>query len=72
MNSNLITEKINSLIELAKLEDEPNVQIILLALSGARAANQDVMLAKKVQEYLKDVLMPMLEASRNNHIASQN
>lgn len=72
MNSKLITEKIEQLIELAKLEDEPNVQIVLLALAAARETKDDGMLAGKVQEYVKDVLLPNAKAKRNNHIASQN
>lgn len=70
--SPLITEKIDSLIALAKLEGEPNVQIVLLALSGARAMQHDGMLAGKVQEYLKDVLIPLIEASKNAKIAQNN
>ena len=70
--SDLITEKIESLIALAKLEDEPNVQIVLLALSGARAVQHDGMLAGKVQEYLKDVLLPIAKAGKNAEIAQKN
>ena len=71
-HSNLITDKIEQLIELAKLEGEPNVQIVLLALLGARKMGDDGMLASKVQEYLRDVLLPKLEHDQNAHIASQN
>lgn len=70
--SNLITEKIQELIELAKLEGEVNVQIVLLALSGARNSDDDGMLAGKVQEYLRDVLIPKIQMEKNTQTASQN
>lgn len=70
--SNLITEKIQELIELAKLEGEPNVQIVLLALSGARHSEDDALLAVKVQEFIKDVLIPNIKSKQIAQVASQN
>jgi hypothetical protein len=72
MKSNLITEKIEQLIELAKLEDDTNTQIILLALSGARASGDDGMLAKHIQKYLIEVLIPKIRNDRELFIASNN
>lgn len=57
----LIAEKIADLIEIAILEDEPNVQIILLALNGARMSGDDGILAKHIQQYLKEVLIPKIQ-----------
>lgn len=70
--SSLITEKIEQLIALAEVEDEVNVRIVLLALSGARTSDMDGMLAAKVQEYLKDVLIPKIRADREAAAASLN
>jgi len=67
--STLITEKIDQLVALAELEEEPNTQIILLALSGARATGMDGMLATMVQEYVKNVLLPK---AKTDKFTSQN
>ncbi len=70
--SDLITKKLQELVELAKIEQEPSVQIVLLTLLGARCGNLDGMLANKVQEYTKDVLIPKTMGDMNNQIASNN
>lgn len=55
-----ITEKLRELVQLSSEDGtETPTQIILLSLLGARAAHQDSLLAKVVQSYVKDVLMPM-------------
>jgi hypothetical protein len=43
-----------------------------LTLLGARCGNLDGMLANKVQEYTKDVLIPKTMGDMNNQIASNN
>lgn len=62
MKSKLITKKLEELIALAKVEDEPNVQIIIYALLGAREAKDDGLLASLVQTIITEVLMPNADA----------
>lgn len=71
-HSNLITEKLEQLIELSKVENEVNVQIIIHSLLGAREMGCDGILAAKVQEYLKDVLIPMANRGIEEKKASLN
>jgi hypothetical protein len=55
-----ITKKLNELIQLAfNDKTETPTQIILLALQGSRISGMDVMLAKNVQNYVADVLIPL-------------
>lgn len=70
--SKIITQKIEELTKLAELEGEPNVQIVMLALSGARQVFHDGLLAGKVQEFLRDVLMPEIKRGMNEKRAQQN
>jgi len=51
----LISEKIEELIELAKIADDKNVQIILLALLGSRESGDDGYLAEEIQKFVRDV-----------------
>ena len=60
----LISEKIEELIELAKIADDKNVQIVLLALSGARHAGDDRLLAEEVQRFIKEVLIPNVQIKK--------
>ena len=60
----LISEKIEELIELAKIANDKNVQIILLALSGARHAGDDGLLAEEVQRFIKEVLIPNVQIKK--------
>jgi hypothetical protein len=57
--SDLISKKIDELIELSKTEGDANVQIVLVALRGSIIINLDGFLAKTVQEYLTNTLIPM-------------
>lgn len=70
--SDLITQKLDELITLAQIEGEPNVQIVLLGLSGARTIRDDGLLAEKVQEFIKDVLLPKAKRDKNSSQASLN
>lgn len=72
MQSDLITKKLEELTELAKIEGEPCVQLILLAISGARHMGSEDVLAKGVAEILKTVLMPQCEQAIENKKAIQN
>ena len=60
----LISEKIEELIELAKIADDKNVQIVLLALSGARAAGDDGLLGEEVQRFIREVLIPNVQIKK--------
>ncbi len=64
MKSELLTKKLDELIELAKAENEPNTLVVLLALRGARKANDDELLANSVQTLLRDVLLPKAQEKR--------
>lgn len=70
--SKLITDKIDQLITLSRLEQEPNVEIILLTLRGTRITGFDGELAKKVKEYTRDFLLPKIKAEKAESEASQN
>jgi len=60
-----ISKKIQELIEIAKIENDSNSLIVLLALAGSRASGDDVLLAKKVQEFVKDVLLPNVQRQKD-------
>jgi hypothetical protein len=64
IKNELLTSKINEAIELAMEVNEPNAQIVLLALQGARKSFTDDHLALNVQEFIKLVLHPMV-ANKN-------
>lgn len=70
--SDLIDEKLREVFYLAKELEDPNVAIVISALCGARTAGDDGMLAQRVQDYVKDVLLPKAQAAKNNEIASKN
>jgi hypothetical protein len=67
-----IAEQIDSLIESSGEEKDTNVQIILLVLKGARESGDDFLLAKKVGEFAKDVLLPRAKERLNSKNASKN
>ncbi len=60
----LISEKIEELIELTKLANDRNTQIILLALSGSRHSGDDGLLAEEVQKFVRDVLIPNVQIKK--------
>lgn len=70
--SNLITKKIDELIELAKMEGEPNVQVVLLGLAGARLSNNDGLFAKAVGGVIENVMMPHIKSKQTASITIQN
>lgn len=63
--SELITNKLQELIALAKAEGEPNVQIVLFALCGARESGDCHILAEMTQAIVKEVLIPRLDEKRS-------
>jgi hypothetical protein len=68
----LIQQKVDELQELAKMANEPNVQIVMLVLSASMNTMDDGLLAGKVQEFVKDVLLPRAMAGKEQQIASRN
>ena len=68
----IIIQKINELTELCAMADERNAQIVLTTLSGSMHGMQDDLLAGKVQEFTKDVLIPNLEAAKRAQNAAKN
>jgi len=68
----VIIEKLDQLIETAKQLEEDNVVIVLLALCGAKISDQDRALAKTVQNYVRDTLMPENKTKMINIQASKN
>lgn len=72
MKSKLFTQKLQELTKLAESEGEPNAQVILLILEGARLGNKDGMLAKRMQQYVEEVLIPEIDANRERFKATKN
>lgn len=70
--SKLVTEKIDELTQIAQIEGEVNVQIVLLAIRGARESNQDGLLAGIIQDFVKRVLIPNVEAAEAARKTSLN
>lgn len=60
VKSELLTSKLNEVIQIAMEVNEPNAQIVLLALQGARKSYTDDHLALNVQEFIKLILHPMV------------
>lgn len=71
-NSELVTQKLDELIRLAQEECEPSVQVVLFGLRGARLAGDEELLAARMQDFIRDVLLPRAQASKENQIAAQN
>ena len=69
---NRIDLKIEELIIYAAEEHDNNLQIILHALRGARSSKMDGLLAAKIIEYTKDVLLPKIKELQSNKIANNN
>lgn len=70
--SKIITDKLNELAELAKLEGEPNTQIVILAIEGARLSGQSGELAAGVKVIMQEVLIPGLQKKREQDKANKN
>ena len=70
--SKLIDLKIDELIELSIVDNDNNTQIILLALRGAKRSGDDFLLATTVQEYTKNVLLPLIQQRKKIYDTSQN
>lgn len=62
---NEIDKKIEEIIELAeKDKNYATLQVILYAYQGAKLSNLDALLAKNVQDYVKETLLPVTNFSR--------
>jgi len=72
MKSELITNKIEELIELARVEGEQSVQCILYAILGARAMGDEVLLANNVVAFIKTNLQPKAMQMLHNDYANKN
>ncbi len=60
--SQLITNKIDELIALARVENDNNTLIVLLGLQGSRNVDMDGLFARETQKTLMNVMMPALKA----------
>lgn len=65
---NLITQKLEELIELTDAKNDVNSKIVLLILHGAISSGQDGMLAEHLQYYAKNVLLPDLEIRKKSNL----
>lgn len=58
-------KKIDELIEIAELENNNNVLIVLLALRGSMLSGNDELLAKGVKNIISNVLLPKVVNQKN-------
>ncbi len=65
MKNDLISQKLEELISIAESEKDNNVAIVLLALAGARQNGESGLLATKVQECVKEILLPKAYSKLN-------
>ena len=72
MKNELIKKKLTEVLELAVLENEPTVQVVILALLGAYTSGDDGLFASEVQKIVKEVMLPKLMKDRFDDIARQN
>ena len=68
----LTETKIDELVKAAESDGEMSVLAIALALRGAKHNKKEYYLAKKVQEYVKDVLIPMAKEDKEKEKTSKN
>jgi hypothetical protein len=61
----IIEKKIDELIEIAELENDNNVLIVLLALRGSMLSGNDELLAKGVKNIISNVLLPKVVIKKN-------
>lgn len=59
--SKLVDSKIDELIFLAESENDGSAKTILFALRGARRANDEYLLVKNIQDFVKNVLLPLVD-----------
>ena len=69
---NEICKEVIELAEKAKAYSEINAACVLFALAGSIKGESDFMLAKKIQEYIKDTLLPKVESDIINSQARNN
>jgi ATP-dependent protease ClpP protease subunit len=63
---------IQDLEELEKKYNDPNFLIVIHSLGGSILSGQAGLLADKVREFTKDVLIPSLKKNMENDQASKN
>ena len=68
----LISQKIDELIELAKIAEDNNTRIVLLTLRGSQFSGTDGILAAEVQRYTKEVLIPLAQKELEIRKAFEN
>jgi len=61
MKSEKVTQELEKLLELSKSENDIDAQVIILALLGARAINDEQFITLAVQDCVKNILLPRLE-----------
>ena len=62
----IIQEKINEALETAKLFDDNDTIIVLLALGGSRLAGDSTLLATFVKKFTDEVLLPSVEKKQRD------
>lgn len=73
MEQEYLIQKIRELIGIAKeTEGSVNIQIVLYALLGAIQGEEDALLAREVQNIVKEKLMPLLLAEKERIHAITN
>ncbi len=70
--SEMVTEKLMELIQIAELEDEPNVEVVAKALYGARMSGDCHIIAEEVQKLLREVLIPKVRIENERRKAQNN
>ncbi len=71
-NEDIINTKLEELIELSAAKKDNNTMIVLLALLGTRREGQTHILAAEVQNCVKKILLPRLEAEIEINKANLN
>lgn len=71
-NSTIISNKLEELITLCKVEGEPHVASILCSIQGARFSGHIQVLHTNVHKCTTEVLMPLLAAAAENAKAIKN
>ncbi len=72
MESNIIDNKVEELLALAKVEGYNNLQILLLGYRGSKAIDQDGLLAAHVQDFIRETLIPNVRRGKELIIALNN
>lgn len=71
-NNPIITRKIEELIELAGASNEKQTQCILTSLLGARYSGDTYIMSVNVSDFVKNILLPRVNARIESDTASNN